>query len=646
MTEHEVRRVARRRRSPRRVLIVLVILSLLAPAAAAEVLIESTVGFHGVFQLGRPFPLEVNLENLGAPAEGVLEIEVWKGGAVQAGAPYRTLHRREVFLPARARRSVQFTIDPDLLSRPLKIRFTSASASAAREVDLRRHFSPAPLVLTLSEGGAVPMASLGASLTSRVVALTLSELPQEAQALLGVSHVVIYDLSLRDLSRAQAAALDQWLAAGGRMVIIGSLNYTLYQEAQLARYLPVRVTGVKRTALSTPAPFMQGEPIAGVWAQTATVLRGRVVTESEGLPLLVESDWGRGKVAYLALDAGRPPLSTWSGLPHFLQGLATGAPAENAPLRTQWNNGIFAQAVLSPWFVSTYVPTRWLFFASAGYLAGLGLLAQLWRRRRIGPRMVAAACCGWIAFAAAAGYLYFSRAGRSPEGVLLAATVMDDAGGGYVEAQSNLALLTTQTSEYRLAFARGWVDLMPLPARPSQPAHPAVYWHAAGATRLQLPLKAWDFTLLRAHHVERVQVSAAIAPLAGEIGLEVRNEGRNDLTDCWLVAPGMRIALGDLAPGASWKRTFASSTADGDPGRRTEESLRDIRFGDRPRDVLFHTSFFPQDSVRTAWRKGAALFFGWVKDPESSFTVGDPHIRAQSYALYRLVVPLPEPEED
>ena len=45
------------------------------------------------------------------------------------------------------------------------------------------------------------------------------------------------------------------------------------------------------------------------------------MTESQGLPVLVENDWGRGKVIYLALDAGRPPLSTWSGLPKFLQSL-------------------------------------------------------------------------------------------------------------------------------------------------------------------------------------------------------------------------------------------------------------------------------------------------------------------------------------
>ena len=40
-------------------------------AGAAEILIEPKVGFHGVFQLGRPFPLEVSLENIGRPAEGI-----------------------------------------------------------------------------------------------------------------------------------------------------------------------------------------------------------------------------------------------------------------------------------------------------------------------------------------------------------------------------------------------------------------------------------------------------------------------------------------------------------------------------------------------------------------------------------------------
>jgi hypothetical protein len=37
----------------------------------AEIFIEPRIGFHGVFQLGRPFPLEIELSNSGRPAEGI-----------------------------------------------------------------------------------------------------------------------------------------------------------------------------------------------------------------------------------------------------------------------------------------------------------------------------------------------------------------------------------------------------------------------------------------------------------------------------------------------------------------------------------------------------------------------------------------------
>ena len=136
------------------------------------------------------------------------------------------------------------------------------------------------------------------------------------------------------------------------------------------------------------------------------------MTESQGLPVLVENDWGKGKVTYLALDAGRPPLSTWNGLPKFLQSLLTPAAGENLSLRPQWSEAIFSQLLLSPSFVSTYIPTRSLFFAIVGYLAGVVVLSRLWQRRRMTRRTLALSCCGWILCAAAAGYLFFSRGGQ------------------------------------------------------------------------------------------------------------------------------------------------------------------------------------------------------------------------------------------
>jgi hypothetical protein len=62
--------------------------------------------------------------------------------------------------------------------------------------------------------------------------------------------------------------------------------------------------------------------------------------------------------------------------------------------------------------------------------------------------------------------------------------------------------------------------------------------------------------------------------------------------------------------------------------------------------VLFHRSFFPQDGVQSHWPPGAALFFGWVRDPEPRFDVADARIRVQSYALYRVIVPLTGADEE
>src|SRR5262245_32424618 len=94
----------------------LLVTAVLFTVAEAEILIEPRVGFRGVFQLGRPFPLEVELSNSGRPAEGVLQVQVWKGGAAKGGTPFAVNYRREVFLPARARKTIQLTVDPDFIS--------------------------------------------------------------------------------------------------------------------------------------------------------------------------------------------------------------------------------------------------------------------------------------------------------------------------------------------------------------------------------------------------------------------------------------------------------------------------------------------------------------------------------------------------
>jgi hypothetical protein len=618
----------------------------------AEIFIEPRIGFHGVFQLGRPFPLEIELSNSGRPAEGTLEIAVWKGGATKGGAPYPLYYRREVFLSPQSRKTVQLTVDPDFISRPLKIMFSSPTGKASREIDLRRHFSPSPVILLVSEANTIPAVSLGSTLTNRLVALTLAELPPDPRALLGVSHLILYDQSLRDLSRSQLLALDTWLTAGGRMVILGSLNYSLYQEPAISRFLPVRVTGTKR--ISFHPVLGQSDPasaIADVWAQASTVIGGKVLAEAQGMPVLVETSRGKGRITYLSLDVGRPPLSQWDGLPRFLQNLLAPAGGDELAPRTRWDDAVFSQLILSPSFISTYLPTGSLFVAIVGYLIGIGLFSWLWQRQGVTRRALVAAFLFFVVFSTCGGYLLFSRGGNIPDGVLLSSSVMESSADGYVEVQSNLAMFSTQIRQYGLQMERGWMELVPVAAPSRDRPEPAVVFQdGSGSSRFQLPLREWDYRLFRIRFVDRFPLRAEFEQQAGKLRMRLNNQSAKDLADCWLVIPGQRYPLGDIPRGASWTKEFplASEESQERSSSRRSDSVdfREISFTDKTREILFHSSFFPRDEGSVRWSTGAAVFFGWVKDPDRRVSVDDPRIRNYDYTLFRTIFPLAGPEDE
>jgi hypothetical protein len=626
--------------------------SIIAPTAPqAEIVIEPRVGFHGVFQLSRPFPLEVELRNTGRPTEGVLEAQVWKGGATKGGAPYRANYQRDVFLPGQGSKTIQLTVDPDFISRPLVIRFTAADVSAAREIDLRRHFSPAPVVLLMSGNSALPAIAFNAMGQSRVVSVSPAELAADARALLGVSHLVLYDQSLRELSRTQLLALDSWLLAGGRMVIIGSLNYALYQEPALARFLPVRVQGAKQITFAPNSAKGEGKiSLAGVWAQSSSITGGKTVMESNGIPVLVEAGRGRGRIIYLSLDIGRPPLSQWEGLGKFLQTLLLPGSADEPAQRTEWNDAVFNQLIASPKFISTYVPSASLFLAMAAYLAGVSVFAWLWQKKRVSPRFLLLGLITFVAGGMAAGYVHFSQGGNIPDGVLLVSTVLENSGGGFVDSQANLALFSTQLRQYDLQLERGWTDLTPVSSRARDGDEPAIVTQdAGGASRYRLPLREWDYRLFRLHRVDRFPFDADFETNGDRLTLKVDNRSAKDLVQCWLLVPGQRFELGVIPRGASWQRSFPLSN-----GKLNEQAggarpdgvnLREMTFSDKTRDILFHSSIFPRDGDMR-WARGAAIFLGWVKDPEPRVRIDDPRIQAQDYALFRAVFPLGGEEDE
>jgi hypothetical protein len=624
-------------------------LVLFPPYSIAEVMLEPRIGYQGVFQLGRPFPLAVEISNSGGSGEGTLDVQIWKGGATKGGAPYPVYYRREVFLAAHSRKAVQFTVDPDFISRPLVVNFAGAAGKASRELDLRRHFSPAPVMLLVTEGSTIPPVFLAPWSQNRLVALSLSDLPPDPRAWLGVSHVILYDQSLRDLSRAQLFALDTWLTAGGRLVVLGSFNYALYQEPALSRLLPVRVIGTRRIVwVPAPAGSEPEVPIPDVWVQVSRIKGGQVLADAEGLPLIVEGTRGKGRIIYCALDVGRPPLAHWKGLPELLRRLLAPGPTDTPAPLPRWDDSVFSQLILSPSFASAHIPTASLFVVTAGYLAAIGVFAWLWQRSRRSPGIFLFGFTAFIMGSALGGYTLFSRGGNIPDGVLVAATLLENSVDGYAEAQTNLALFSTQIRPYTLDLERGWIDLVPVSAPARDRSDATVMLQDGMSNRYQLALREWDYRLFRLRSIVPFALRAEFEPQGDKLLVKIDNQSGKDLVECYLLLPGQRHALGEIPRGARWSKAFPLAQARTDEvgvGRSDAIDFRDLSFPDKAGEVLFHSSFFPRHGDPARWN-ASALFFGWVKDPERTVRVDDPRMRVYKYALFRTTFPLSGAEDE
>jgi hypothetical protein len=623
----------------------IVLVSLSSQLWAEEVTLEVQIGFHGLFQLGRPFPIRIEVVNQGPLVEGTVEAAVWKGGGAKGSGAFAVHHRRRLLVGAGARKSASFTIDPGSISRPLVVSFRGPGSGVSKEIDLRRYFAPAPLTLLLTESNLSSVLPLNSGAASPLVAVTPEELPSDARAYGGVATVVFYEPSLRELSAAQSGALEAWLTAGGKVIVLGSMHYALYQESALGRFLPVRVTGLRNFSALPGLQKAYGQsahPLKNIPAQVSTLVEGTSVIEEQGIPILAQASRAKGKILYLALDVGRPPLSRWEGLPRLFRDLLA-SPGETPTTQPPaWDEAIFSQLLLNPSLTSTYVPVRAFFAGTFFYLTGLGFLTWLWQGRRLSGRALCASFLSIVIFSSCGGYLYFNRGGNIPDGVLLTSTLLEPLPDGYVEASSNGALFSTLRREYDLVLESGWTDFEPLARRAAGAEdYDLVVEEEGGRPRFRTSLKEWDYRLFRARSVSRFPVRVEFEAQPNKRVLKVANHSARDLTECWMILPGERVSLGDIPSGSIRVREFPLAAPPAD-GRAAQADLREIRFNDPMRALLLRYSYFPREQGQSV---DAAQFFGWVQGGPRGVSVEDGRVSVRDFTLFRAFFSLGEEEE-
>lgn len=417
----------------------------------------------------------------------------------------------------------------------------------------------------------------------------------------------------------------------------------------MTRFLPVRVTGLKRIS-SAPALatiYKKGSSsLNNLLVQDSRLVAGRILIEEKGTPILVETERGRGKILYLSLDVGRPPLSHWEGLPLLFRDLV-GAPVERRPSpQTRWDESIFPQLLTEPLFISTYVPVRSFFVWILFYLGGLGFLAALWLRQRFARRTLMLAFFSLIVFSSFGGCFYFQQGGNVPDGVLLSSTLLEGLPDGYAEVESNVALFSTRSRQYNLQIGGGWSDLQPIPRLGRLQESAITVQGEGGSTRFQFPLREWDYKLFKTRSMSYFPLRTEIKNQGHRLFLKLTNLTTNDLTECWLVASGQKFFLGDIPRGSGQVREFSLSSENpsrvGEFKSQNSGALREITFNDKTRELLFRYSFFPQDPGIAPWAGSAVVVFGWVKNGPRQVWLEDPGVLAHNYTLFRSIVPLDE----
>jgi hypothetical protein len=301
------------RRAALRVLTLVAVVALaagpfaLTGSAAGTLTMNARLLLQGHARSGSWAAVEVDLQNDGPGIRGELRMN----GGSQSNARFAMA----VDLPTNSHQTYVLHVQPPGFGRTIKVDLVSAeqvvdSVSVAYLVHDANQLvvgvlaeRPQALVSQIK----LPANPLGAA--AAVIPLTVADLPERAEGWGVLDRLVWQDVDSNQLSNLQLDALRRWLAAGGRLIIVGGSAGIGTLSAFPDDLLPYRPTATldlePASLVSLLGPLPSGA--AELPAMAGALTHGRALATSGDRAVAAELTYGSGRVTLLGFD----PTTGW-----------------------------------------------------------------------------------------------------------------------------------------------------------------------------------------------------------------------------------------------------------------------------------------------------------------------------------------------
>jgi len=424
-----------RTRLPGRILCVLWFTLLVSLPARAMDRFDVFLGFDSYVPEASWFPVVCEIENKGPLFMGAVEVS---GGAFNDG----TRRRVPIELPTGTTKRVILPVFYDgSYGSGWNVRLLNAKGRVAAErlnLAARKKIKPESVLLgSISRNGVwspplQPLKTKQQDVAPVAARILPTLLPANPIVLSGLDALYLNSERVTALRLAQLEAIEQWVRAGGHLIVGVEAISDVNASPWLRALVPARLSGV--TSIQAHSELQdwirsnvtdgraegghRGDPGVGVSPPTedrpfadqaddlefetadlqvavSEPLGGRVLVASGGIPLIVQAPHGLGRVTVLMFSPEREPFKSWKSLPAMWSRLTEVPPrwyvSTDQQNQGRWaSDGIFGAMIDSRQIRK--LPVKWLLLLLVAYLVVIGPFDRWWLRK-IGRPMLT-----WITF--------------------------------------------------------------------------------------------------------------------------------------------------------------------------------------------------------------------------------------------------------